>query len=367
MMKILFLGGAGDMAATMLGLMEKEPAVTKVTIADLDEAKAKEKAAAHGKKFSAVRADVTDERAIIGLMKGNDVVISYVGPFYRFEVPVAEMAIDAGVDYISIADDYDAYLAIEKLDAEAKKKGVKLHSGFGNSPGLTQILAKKGYLTMDAPEGIAVNWAAGSNEPVGPANLLHLFHLFTGKTLQWRDRHEQYVPCGKGKKYVDFPPPIGRLPVFYTGHAESVSLPRNLPGLTFVSVHGGIDPVFDVKTVRLLAVLGLTKTHARRQRLFNIVKPILPLFQSKSAPDQSVGYVEVWGKNKGKEKRVHYTYVGHIAHITSAPCLQAAVWLTKGKFKDLPGGVYAPERLIADPGTFLKELQGRGVRMEYFE
>jgi saccharopine dehydrogenase-like NADP-dependent oxidoreductase len=366
-MKILFLGGAGDMAATMLGLMEKEAAITGVTIADLDEAKAKQKAAAHGKKFSAAKADVTDAGAIIGLMKGNDVVISYVGPFYRFEAPVAEMAIEAGVDYISIADDYDAYLAVERLDAKAKKRGVKILSGFGNSPGLTQVLAKKGYLTMDAPEGISVNWGAGANEAVGPANLLHLFHLFTGQTLQWRDGHEQYVPCGKGKKYVDFPPPVGRLAIFYTGHAESVTLPRNLPGLKFASVHGGAKPVFDVKVVRFLATLGLTKTHARRQRLFNIVKPILPLFQSKSAPDKSVGYVEVWGKHKGKEKRVHYTYVGHIAFITSAPCLQAAVWLAGGKFKDLPGGVYAPERLIKDPGAFLKELQGRGVEMEYFE
>jgi len=355
------------MAATMLDLMAKETAVKSVIIADLDETKAKEKAAAYGKKFSAAKVDVTDKKATVGLMKGNDVVISYVGPFYRFEAPVAEMAIEAGVNYISIADDYDAYLAVEKLNAKAKKKGVKVLSGFGNSPGLTQILAKKGYLTMDAPEGIAVNWAAGSNEAVGPANLLHLFHLFTGTTLQWRDGHEQYVPCGKGKKFVDFSPPVGRLPVFYTGHAESVTLPKTLPGLTFASVHGGVKPVFDVKTVRFLAVLGLTKTHARRQRLFTIVKPILPLFQSDSAPDKSVGYVEIWGKHKGKEKRVHYTYVGHIAFITSAPCLQAAVWLMKGKFDDLPGGVYPPEGLIKDPGAFLKELQKRGVEMEYFE
>ncbi len=85
------------------------------------------------------------------------------------------------MDYISIADDYDAYLAVERLDARAKKKGVKILSGFGNSPGLTQVLAKKGYLTMDAPEGISVNWGAGANEAVGPANLLHLFHLFTGQ------------------------------------------------------------------------------------------------------------------------------------------------------------------------------------------
>ena len=146
-----------------------------------------------------------------------------------------------------------------------------------------------------------------------------------------------------------------------------MSLPRNLPGLKFVSVHGGVKPVFDVLTVRFLASLGLTTTHARRRRLFAVVKPILPLFQSDSAPDKSVGLVEVWGKHKGKEKRVHYTYVGHIAFITSAPCLQAAVWLGQGKFKKLPGGVYAAERLIEDPGAFLKELQGRGVEMAYFE
>jgi saccharopine dehydrogenase-like NADP-dependent oxidoreductase len=220
---------------------------------------------------------------------------------------------------------------------------------------------------MKTPRGIAVNWAAGANEAVGPANLLHLFHLLSGKTLQWRNGKEQYVPCGKGKKVVDFPPPIGRLPVFYTGHAESVSLPRNVPGLDFASVHGGASPVFDIKVVRFLALLGLTKTHARRELLFRMVKPIIPLFQSEKAPDKSVGLVEVWGTDNGKEKRVHYTYVGHIAFITSAPCLQAASWLSSGKFDTLPGGVYAPERLLPDPEEFLKELRVRGVEMTYYE
>jgi len=366
-MKILFLGGAGDMAVTMLELMKGEQIVEKVVIADLDREKADQKAREYGSKFSAARIDVNERNSLIEIMKGNDVIINYAGPFYRFERPVADATIEAGVHYISIADDYDAYLEVEKLDSKAKERGVKILTGFGNSPGLTQILAKKGYLCIDEPEGIAVSWAAGSNEAVGPANLLHLFHLLSGETLQWRDGKEKYVPCGGGRKTVDFPPPIGRLPVFYTGHAESVSLPRNLKGLKYVSVHGGVSPVFDLKVVRFLARLGLTKTHRRRQRLFNIVKPILPLFQSEKAPDKSVGRIEVWGRHEGAEKKVYYTYVGHIAFITSAPCLQAAVWLHQGKFKKLPGGVYAAERLIEDPEPFLAELRKRGVEMAYFE
>ena len=367
-MKALFLGGAGDMAASMLELMKSEKGLEKVTIADIDLERAQKKAKEAGPLFDAVRVDSNDRNGLIDIMgRGYDVVINYAGPFYRFEGPVADAAIDAGVHYISIADDYDAYLEVEKLEKKAREKNIKVLSGFGNSPGLTQMLAKKGSLTMKTPKGIAVNWGAGANEAVGPANLLHLFHLLSGETLQWRNGKEEYVPCGKGKKVVDFPPPIGRLPIFYTGHAESVTLPRNIPGLDYVSVHGGASPVFDIKVVRFLAMLGLTKTHARRERLFRMVKPILPLFQSEKAPNKSVGLVEVWGVDGGKEKRVYYTYVGHIAFITSAPCLQAAVWLCQGKFDHLPGGVYAPERLLDDPEEFLAELRKRGIEMEYFE
>jgi len=356
------------MAATMIDLMKTEEGIEGVTIADLDLERATQKAAEAGPLFDAVRVDSNDRDALVDLMgRGFDVVINYAGPFYRFERPVADAAIDAGVHYISIADDYDAYLEVEKLEEKAKGKNIKILSGFGNSPGLTQMLAKKGSLTMKTPKGIAVNWGAGANEAVGPANLLHLFHLLSGKTLQWRNGREEYVPCGKGKKVVEFPPPIGRLPIFYTGHAESVTLPRNIPGLDYVSVHGGASPVFDIKVVRFLALLGLTSTHVRRERLFRMVRPILPLFQSEKAPDKSVGRVEVWGTDGDQEKKVYYTYVGHIAFITSAPCLQAAVWLCQGKFDHLPGGVYAPERLLEDPEVFLQELRTRGVDMTYYE
>jgi saccharopine dehydrogenase-like NADP-dependent oxidoreductase len=290
-----------------------------------------------------------------------------VGPFYRFEKPVAHAAIAAGKTYISIADDYDAYLHVAELDEEARNAGVKILTGFGNSPGLTQILARKGYMAMDNPKGVAVNWAAGSNEPVGSANLLHVLHLMSGKTLQWRDGREEYVRCGAGRKTVEFPDPIGRIPTWYTGHAESVSIPRNLPGLDYVSVHGGVVPPFDFQFVAFLSRLGLTATHARRERLLRMMRPLLPLFQSNKSPDKSVGRVDVWGSDQGKEKYVFYTYVGHIAFITSCPCLQTILWLKQRKFDHLPGGVYSAERLIENPDPFLKELEDRGVEIAYYE
>jgi saccharopine dehydrogenase-like NADP-dependent oxidoreductase len=361
--KVLFLGGAGDMGAAMVELMKQEDLITSVTIADLDGEKAASRAAEAGDKYSARALDLTKHDELAAAMREHDLVLSYAGPFYLNEAPAAEAAIEAGVSYISIADDYDSYLAVARLEDKARAAGVKIMSGFGNSPGLTQLLAKKGYRSMGAARKITVNWAAGAGEDVGASNLLHVLHLMTGETLQWRNGREAWVPCGRGRKFVDFPEPIGRIPVWYTGHAESVTLPRWLPGLEEVSVYGGVAPPFDFRLVIFVSRLGLTKTHERCRRLLKLMGPILPLLESKKYPKESVGLVEVSGSNAGEPCEFIATYSGPIAMITSKPCLQTIVWWARGVFDDLPGGVYPPERLIEDVDGFLAELQQREMRI----
>jgi len=140
-MRVLFLGGGGDMAASMIDLMKVEDNIEAVTLADLDGEKVAALAREAGNKFSAIEIDVTHRELLVEMMNEHDLALSYVGPFYRFEKPVAQAAIDAGVHYISIADDYDAYLQVAELEKEARQAGVKILTGFGNSPGLTQMLA----------------------------------------------------------------------------------------------------------------------------------------------------------------------------------------------------------------------------------
>ncbi|MCB1155187.1 saccharopine dehydrogenase NADP-binding domain-containing protein [bacterium] len=363
-MKLLFLGGAGAMAKAILPLMRDDEVFEHVTIADLSAPVATERAEEFGDKFSGIAVDATNHDALVKVMKDHDMAMSFVGPSYFFEAKIGKAAVDAGINYISIADDYDAFLAVHDLDDDAARAGNKILTGFGNSPGLTQILAKKGYHSMDTPEEISVNWAGGSNEEIGPANILHVMHLMTGTTLQWRDYQAERVPCGGGRKVVDFPAPIGRIPVFYTGHAESVTLPRYLKGLKDVYLHGGSAPAWIFPFVAKLAKIGLTKTHERRMRTLKFITPFLPLFSSKKDPDKSVGRVEVTGKHEGNPVRSTYTYVGHIARITSLPCYLAAKWCAQGKFDDKPGGVYPPERLIDDYEAFLAELSGLGLEMD---
>lgn len=365
-MKILVLGGAGDMARDALDELAKEGAVQEVTIADLNLEKAEQEASRRDSRFRACRLDAGEHSQVVNLMRGHAIALGFAGPFYYFERRLAQAALEAGIPYVSIADDYEAYLDVLTLDESARAQGVHILTGWGNSPGITQALARKGYNSMDEPRRINVHWAAGSNEAAGPANLTHLFNIFHGTTLQTIRGREVQVPTGGGRKLVRFPFPMGDLPVYYTGHAESVSIPRNLEGLSEVTLHGGVQPAYIPLLIMALDKTGLFSTHARRKKAAEFFYKIESIFGAGGL-DKSVGRVDVYGLDKGTTVHRTYTYIGHIGQITSIPCAVAALWELSGRFRKAPGGVYSPERLLEDPDPFLAEIMRRGVEIFFHE
>ena len=363
-MKIVVLGACADMAVPILPLLGQEADVEKIKLADIRVDKARELATKLGPKYEAARLDANDPASLAEVLAGSDVAMGYVGPFYHFETIIAGACIDAHVNYVSISDDYDAYMRVSELDAAAKAAGVTIISGLGNSPGITNLLAKKGYQSMDCPERINISWTGGSDEAVGPANVKHVMHIFEGKTLQWRDGHEEWVKCGGGEKVVDFPAPIGRHTVFYTGHAESVSVPRNLPGLKEVTLHGGVKPVWVARFATVCGRLGLTTTHSKREKMARILAPVLNVFKMGGTADKSVFRIDAYGTNKGAPCHNWYAGVGHIAEITSFPLMEGALAVGRGEVK--VHGVFAAEGAL-EPDDFLPRLQKRGVELEYHE
>ena len=267
----------------------------------------------------------------------------------RLELLLAELAGQTAAHLVAELVD------VLGLELEAQRAKVKILTGWGNSPGLTQLLARQGYNQVTRPYRVNVHWCGGSDESVGPSNLVHLFHIFNGTTLQTFGGKEMRVETGSGRKVVDFPAPIGRTAVYYTGHAESVSLPRNLPGLEEVTLHGGTKPEYIVKLLRGMSRLRLLDTHRRRVVLARFFHRIEGWFASAGI-DKSVGRVEVYGRGEDAVQVKVFTYVGHIAEITSYPAYLAARWLVDGKLDDKPGGVYAAERLLDDPTAFLAGL-----------
>ena len=101
----------------------------KLIIADLGLDAAQEVASAGGEKARVTRIDVTQRTELKSVMRGADLVMNCVGPFFRFGVPVLKAAIEAGVDYLDICDDPEPTKRCMNVMAERTKPGLPPSSG----------------------------------------------------------------------------------------------------------------------------------------------------------------------------------------------------------------------------------------------
>jgi len=362
-MRFVVLGGAGDMGNQAVRTLASYPNVSEVMVAELNLAAAQELAAELGSVVQACRVDATDHQALVETIRGYDVALGFVGPFVYFEGPLVRAAIEAGVHYVSIADDYEAAREALALGEAAKKAKVTVLTGLGNCPGLTNLMAKKGALAMGQPRRIHIAWFGGADDAGGYANYRHAVHIFCGKVPSFRDGREVLVRSGSGKEMVQFPPPCCRLPVYHTGHAEPVTIPANIAGLETVTLKGGIWPAWLARAGILLERVGLVRGERSQRFWAGFFYRLLPRLPAGKCTVSGFR-VDVYGEQDGGQAHRWYTCVGRMKNITSIPAALGAVMLAQGEISER--GVFAPEAVI-DPGPFLARLEPLGVKVEEHE
>jgi lysine 6-dehydrogenase len=362
-MKIIVLGGAGDMASRVVRELAAEPDVTALTIADYNLESAEQLASELGGKVSAVWIDANDHQALIEVIRGHDAAASGIGPFYRYEVKVARAAIEARVPYVSLCDDYDGALEVLELDETARAAGVTVLTGLGWTPGLSNVLARRGAEQFDQVDEINVAWGSSASDSEGYAVILHTLHIFTGQVPTFNKGHLQNISAGSDKEAILFPRPVGLVNCYHLGHPEPVTLPRFLSGLRAVTLKGGLSeqPLNDLAI--WLARLSFTNTPAKKDVMGKIIKAALPFLSKLGQAEDpcSAVRVDVSGWAGGVYRTVSYGAAAHMAELTGLPMAIGALMLARGDLH-MPG-VVAPEACI-EPEPFLNELERRGVAAE---
>jgi saccharopine dehydrogenase (NAD+, L-lysine-forming) len=369
-MKALVLGGFGIMGSSAARDLIKSDMVKRVILADkkVDMAKVHESVRT-SKKISTQTLDVTDFEALVNAIKGNDVVINTVGPFYKFGAHTIKAAIKAGINYIDICDDYDATREALTLDESARKAGVSICIGFGAGPGISNLLAKYAADKLDEVDEIKFLWAAGLNDPVGFSALLHGMHMFTGNVPQYLNGKLVDVPAGSGGEEVKFVEPTGKAEVYYVGHPEPVTLPRYIKGVKTVVNKGGVLPTWASKMIMEWADRGFLDPEPLKVGDVAIPPQDFMVALLKSAPKfrkqvehytDAPSIVLVKGKKGGQNITYSYSSGGRQAPGTGIACSIAAQMLCRGDVK--VKGVVAPEGAL-DPKAYFAEFAKRGMRI----
>lgn len=265
-MKILVLGGAGHIGSKIVQELHNLDPSVEVIIGDKDVGRAQDVAREVGGNVRVLAVDATIEDSLVDVMKRFDVVVSSLGPFYRFGVTVLRAAIRAGVNFVDINDDYDATEEALKLHDEAQKRGVTALIGLGATPGITNMLAYCGAQRLDEVLDIGTYWAWTALDPtMGPAIIDHFFHAITGMVTTYKDGKWTKIPALSEPEHFEFPSPIGSWKVAHVGHPEPVTIPRYIKAKNVYN-KGGVWPSGLNEVAELFSRLGLTSLEEVRIR-----------------------------------------------------------------------------------------------------
>ncbi len=155
-MKAIVLGGVGMLGLSLLTYLKEQQDIHEILVTDIQESKLENVMEwLDDPRFSSKVVDITDYNALVGAIKGYDLVLNVSA--VRNKLPATKAALVNDANYI----DGGAAPADEQLSlgGEFKKRGrtAIVHMYF--SPGLDNVLAHYAIERLDTVESIDFRWA----------------------------------------------------------------------------------------------------------------------------------------------------------------------------------------------------------------
>jgi len=360
-MEIIVLGGAGDMGSRAVEDLATSEGVRRVTIADRNVAAAHAIAArlaGQGAEVDVRPIDAHKHEDLVQAMRGYDVAASALGPFHVFEARLVRAAIEAGVPYASICDEWEAAgAAIDQFDAAARERGLTVITGLGTSPGFSNVGVRYYAQQMDRVRRADVTVYQPLNAGGGEAVVRHMLHIISGQVVAWRGGKRVMLRACSEERVVEFPR-FGQLKVWNMGHSEPETVPRFIPGIEEVNFFMGFgrgSGLF-IRPARW-GLFGSARVRNGVARAISFVERKT----SRGEPEVGAVRIDVWGQVAGEEVHRMACGVGQMREATGLSLSAGALMLARGELLTTEGGVYAPEACL-DPGKFIARLSARGVQ-----
>jgi len=291
--RILLVGGAGVFGSRLArGLADTVDADVLIAGRSLAKAQA---VARDVRAAGAVALDRGTATADEIRQLGVDLVIDAAGPFQGADLVFARACIEAGVDYIDLADGRDFVGAFPALDADAKAKGVRAITGASSTPALTHAALNamtSGWTRIDS---IHAGISPGNRAPRG-RSVVEAILSWTGAPVRvfedgaWRmrpgwsgTRKHCVGDLGKRRFALAETPDLDLIPQRYAPREDAVFM----AGLELGLMHRGLG------VLRALRSMGLVKSYRKSAGLLLWLSSLLRPFGS----DRGGMFVEALGRD----------------------------------------------------------------------
>lgn len=387
-MRFLVLGGGAQGTAAAFDLL-RDASVAEVTIADVAtrephaclRAHAGGRPAHAGGRLKLVEADATDAVRIAALMDGATGVLSAL-PYY-LNLPMARLAVDAGVHYADLGGNTAIVKQQRALDDQARAAGVSIVPDTGLAPGMVHVFAQAGIDSMETVDAVRL-WVGGlPQQPRPPLNYEIVYSLegmldyYVTPATILRGGRQTTVPALSGLEPVEFPAPVGRLEAFFTGGGTS-TLPGRYEGRVDTLEYKTLRYPGHARIMRAIRELGMLSeedvdyngTRVNPRRFF--IDRVTPLLSGDGGGDMVVVRVEVTGGRSGEAARIRYEVLDRYDPVTGLTAMArttgfslsiTALLQARG---EVPPGVGTPDESIP-AARYIAELARRQIHTDITE
>lgn len=343
-MRVLVLGGSGHFGGRICRRLGEKPGLDVVAPprAELDLG-----AADFGDKLRELNADL---------------VIHTAGPFQGQEYAVASACIDAGCNYVDLADGRDFVVGFTSLNERAVAAGVTLVTGASTLPGLSSAVVTSLRDRFEALREVAISIAPAHRTPRGLSTVSAVLS-YCGRPFKqlrngrwttvhgWQDLRRQHYPM------------LGRR---WSGACDVPDLalfPQFEPTLQTVQFHAALEAWWEqlgLWCMAGLARMGLVRNWSRFAPRFARLSERLLRFGS----DRGGMHIRVAGDRlNGENFGVDWYLIADNNHGPEIPCTPSIVLAMKILDGSLQRhGAFACWDLFSVE-EFMQELQGFEVRV----
>lgn len=236
---VLVLGGYGFFGHRIGAALCREPGI-HLLIAGRDGNKAQAQALAlglpahQGVVVDAHGADLVQRLLALRV----HTVIHTAGPFQGQDYAVAEAAIQAGANYVDLADGRDFVAGIGRLHDQARAKGVLVTSGASSLPALSSAVVDRYLPHFARLDCITMGISSGARAP-GLATMNGVFGYCGKPFSRWQDSGWQTTHGWLDLQRWRFPAPVGWRLLGSCDVPDLTLFPQRYAGVQSVTFHAG--------------------------------------------------------------------------------------------------------------------------------
>jgi Saccharopine dehydrogenase NADP binding domain len=324
--RILILGGYGNFGARIVIALAAE-AGCHLLIAGRDASRARDTATRLQGSAATVEGIGLDahDAALAGLLRQEqiDLVIHTAGPFQGQSYEVARACIEAGANYVDLADGREFVTGVTALNAAARERQVLVVSGASTVPALSGAVLDHYRSRFESITAVAIGITPGNRTPRGLSTVESVLS-YCGKPFdRWEHGRWQRVYGWQDQHRVFYP----RLGTRWFANCDVPDLslfPERYAVTDSVKFHAGLELrsiQWSLWLMSWLARWGLVSSWRPAARSLRDASDLLMNFGT----DAGGMHVSITGTAKSRPVRLRWTLTALAGHGPQIPCIAAIV------------------------------------------